>query len=112
MGTISFPDVDESMRSKAGYDTWVLFHPGKNQFYGFVSRTINYGFTDNPVVTCTGGVSVSPFTKEYAIALLHLAQKYDYSKEWVTRDLVVRKIHMTPLDECHAHYKWEFVDVA
>lgn len=54
MGSISFPDVSESMPDKNGYDSWVLYHPDKKQFYGFVSRTVNYGYTDEPVVTCTG----------------------------------------------------------
>ena len=111
MASISFPDVSESMLDKNGYDSWVLYHPGKKQFYGFVSRAVNYGYTDEPVVTCTGSYSVTPINKSYAEALLRLAQAARYFDDDM-RNLVIRKVHMTPYPTDRNRYTWAFVDAA
>lgn len=107
MGSISFPDVREDMLSKDGFLTWVLYHPGKNQFFGYASRTVCYGWTDHPTVTCTGGPSVSPITEAYAQALLSEAR---HVRRWDDDmfALEVRRVRMIPYPEDRNRYSWRF----
>jgi hypothetical protein len=107
MGSISFPDVREDMHSKDGYLTWVLYHPGKNQFFGFVSLTVCYGWTNEPVVTCMGSSSVSPITERYAQCLLSEARHY---RRWDDDMLAleVRRVRMIPNPEDRNRYSWRF----
>ena len=107
MGSISFPDVREDMLSKDGYLTWVLYHPGKKQFFGFVSRTVCYGWTDEPVATCVGGSFVSPITEGYAECLLAEVRHC----RWWDNDvfaLEVRRVRMIPKPEDRNRYSWRF----
>ena len=102
-----FPDVREDMQSKDGYLTWVLFNPGKGKFYGYYSRTVDYGWTDEPTVTCIGGPSVTPITNEYAQHLLEGARIYRRYDDDVFA-LEVRRVRMIPYPEDRNRYSWRF----
>lgn len=107
MGSISFPDVQEDLMSKEGFLTWVLYHPGKNQFFGYVSRTVCYGWTDEPTVTCSGSLSVTAITERYAQALLNEARYY---RRWDDDMLAleVRRVRMIPYPKDRNRYSWRF----
>lgn len=105
MGTISFPDVSEEIHSELGYDTWVLYHEGRNQFYGWVNRNVNYGWTNNPEVTVMGSTCVTPITKSYAQMLLREVMTYrSFDKEM--QELAVRKVRMSRIPTDRNRYTW------
>ena len=111
MASISFPDVSEDLHSEDGYDTWVLYHEGRNQFYGWFNRNVNYGWTDQPEVTVMGSTSVTPISKSYAEMLLREVLAYR-SFDTEMSGLSVRKVHMTPCPTDRNRYTWAFVDAA
>lgn len=107
MGSISFPDVREDMLSKDGFLTWVLYHPGRAQFFGYASRTVCYGWTDHPTVTCAGSLCASPITEGYARSLLSEAR---HVRRWDDDmfALEVRRVRMIPYPEDRNRYSWQF----
>ena len=108
MGTISFPDCSDDLFSRDGYDTWVLYHEGRNQFYGWANRGVNYGWTDQPVVTVMGSACVTPISKAYAEATLNEVLAFR-SFDPDMRGLSVRKVHMTPMPADRNRHTWKFV---
>ncbi len=108
MGTISFPDCSDDLFSRDGYDTWVLYHEGRNQFYGWVNRGVNYGWTDQPEVTVMGNTTVTPISKSYAEMLLREVLAYR-SFDADMRGLSIRKVHMSHMPTERNRYAWKFV---
>lgn len=108
MASISFPDCSGDLHSESGYDTWVLYHEGRNQFYGWVSRHVNYGWTDQPEVTVMGSTYITPISKSYAEMLLWEVKAYR-SFDTEMSGLSVRKVHMQPLPEDRNRHIWRFV---